>query len=339
VEFDHRDTMSRYMERIQEGKSHLLGPSSTGKCIKQSAYQYLGIKPSRYDSKDKADLGSLLHLGWSALITAEFDPSEREPDVRINVPHLPRGGSADDVDWLNRIVTDLKSANARAWQRFIDRDGPYENYWDQAELYAFGLWATHGGNWTMRLVVINTETGERVEFTRAADPIRGETLAKDLSRRHDRLETARLLSTAGEDPLALVETFEREGNGPGRGFPCDWCPFIAQCWPEEADGLSAQAQTVVDNPDEVAAKAAEYMVASRAESEAKKVKYDAQAYLRGIEGVFGSYKITTTGGKPSPDEPDPDAMIDLLSMLGQTIPMRSGPVRSSYPRVTKVKGV
>lgn len=333
-----RDTMTRYMDQNQAGKSHLLGPSSVGKCFKQSAYQYLGIVPDRVDNKDKADLGTLLHLGWSALIAAMYDPKTREPDVRVTIPHLPRGGEADDVDWSQYIVTDLKSANARAWQAFIDRDGPYENYWDQVEIYAFGLWTEHPDPWTLRLVVINTETGGRVEFTRPADPKRGEAMAKALGERHAELAGAVRLVEAGADPLEVVETFPREGNGPGRGFPCDWCPFIEQCWPEARDGLSPQAVTVVDDPQEVEDKAGEYMDASQRESAAKKDKYNAQAYLKGIEGTFGRYKITTTGGRTGPDEPDTEAMVELLALLGHAIPMRGGVVRSSYPRVTRVKG-
>jgi hypothetical protein len=330
MDLDFRSTLQRYMDANQEGRSHLIGPSGVGDCYRKQAYRYFGTPQSDYRGKEKADLGTLLHLGWSAMLAAMFKPMEREGDVRIDVPGLPRGGSADDVDWANRIVTDLKSANDRAWQAAINRDGPYENYWDQTEVYAYGLHAQYGGQWTLRIVLFNTEKGGEVEFTRPADPVRGERLANIMAARHEALTFAVEQGGAPED-------FPQEGNGPGRGFPCDWCEFVTTCWGEAEGDLTPQAQTIVDDPEQVASYAEQYLTASAEESAAKKRKYDAAAFLSGIRGTFGGFTVSRTKDGEGSDEPDVDAMVALLASAGTPIPTLFKPGRRGYVKVNRVK--
>jgi hypothetical protein len=330
MDFDFRSTMQKYMDRNQEGKSYLIGPSGVGACYRQQAYRYFGTPESDFRPKDKADLGTLLHLGWSAMLKAMFDPEERRGDVRIEVPGLPRAGESDDVDFVNRIVTDLKSANDRAWQAAINRGGPYENYWDQDEVYAYGLWLKYGGDWTLRIVLFNTEKGGEVEFTRAADPERGKRLAEIMAARHSALATAVIMGGKPED-------FPREGNGPTRGFPCDWCEYVTECWPDWEGDLSPQAQTIVDDEGTVEAYAEQYLTASAAESAAKKAKYDAAAFLSGIRGTFGGFTVTRTRDGEGSDEPDVDAMVTLLGDAGIPVPTSFKPGRRGYVKVGRVK--
>jgi hypothetical protein len=329
-DFDFRSTMKKYMDSIQEGRSHLIGPSGVGDCYRKQAYTYFDTPVSDYRPKDKADLGSLLHLGWSAMLAAMFDPTERRGDVHIDVPGLPRGGSSDDVDFVNLIVTDLKSANDRAWQAAINRDGPYENYWDQAEVYAFGLYSQYGGQWTLRIVLFNTEKGGEVEFTRPADPVRGERLANIMAARHEAL-------TFAVEQGGRPEDFPQEGSGPGRGFPCDWCEFVTTCWGEWEGDLSPQAQTIVEDPALVEAYAEQYLAAAAVESKAKQQKYDAAAFLSGIRGTFGGFTVSRTRDGEGSDEPDVDAMVALLGSLGQPVPTSFKPGRRGYVKVGRVK--
>lgn len=330
MDLDFRSTMQKYMDRNQEGKSYLIGPSGVGGCNRQQAYRYFGVEPSDYRPKDKADLGTLLHLGWSAMLAAMFDPSERAGDVHIDVPGLPRGGSADDVDWKNLIVTDLKSAADRAWQSAVNRGGPYENYWDQVEVYAYGLHAAHGGDWTLRITLFNTEKGGEVEFMRPADPERGARLAAIMEARHNALALA--VSLKG-DP----EEFPQEGNGPNTGFPCDWCEFTSRCWGDWQGDLSPQAATIVDDPDKVIAQAAIYLAAREAESAAKKRKDGAFAFLRGIIGEFGEFRVGKTRDGEGEMVPDVEAMIAYMTANQQPVPELFKPGRKGYPTVTRIK--
>jgi hypothetical protein len=330
MDLDLRSTMQKFMDAKQEGKSGLIGPSGVGDCYRKQAYVYFGAEPTDYREKGKADLGTLLHLGWSAMLAAMFDPKERRGDVRVEVPGLPRGGESDDVDFVNLIVTDLKSANDRAWQSAINRDGPYENYWDQVEVYAYGLHAEYGGQWTLRIVLFNTEKGGEVEFTRPADPVRGERLANVMAARHEAL-------TFAVDEGGQPEDFPQEGNGPGRGFPCDWCEFVSGCWPDWVGDLSPQAQTIMDDEGTVEAYAEQYLTASAAESAAKKLKYDAAAFLSGIRGTFGGFTVSRTKDGEGEDVPDADAMVALLGSLKQQVPTMFKPGRRGYVTVKRVK--
>jgi hypothetical protein len=224
----------------------------------------------------------------------------------------------------------LKSANDRAWQAAINRDGPYENYWDQAEVYAFGLYSQYGGQWTLRIVLFNTEKGGEVEFTRPADPVRGERLANIMAARHEAL-------TFAVEQGGRPEDFPQEGSGPGRGFPCDWCEFVTTCWGEWEGDLSPQAQTIVEDPALVEAYAEQYLAASAVESQAKKQKYDSLAFLKGIRGTFGGYTISQVNDGPGEDVPDVDAMVTLLGDAGTPVPTVFKPGRRGYPRVSRVK--
>jgi hypothetical protein len=329
---DLRDTMTKFMDAKQEGKSGLVGPSSAGKCYRSLAYRYHGTPASDFRSKDKADLGTLLHLGWSTLIASAYPAHERESDVLLEWPELPRAGEADDVDWVNRIVTDLKSANGRAWQAMVDRGGPYLNYWDQAEMYGLACARlTDSSDWTLRIVLLNTETGERVEFTQPADPERGKALVDALAERHAALMMSVDLGGSPED-------FPQEGKGPGRGFPCDWCEWVSRCWPDPTGGLlSPQAATIADDPDAVAQAAADYKRFAALESEAKKGKYDAQAFLRGIVGTFGEWSVSQTKDGEGEEVLDEDAAIAALTAAGIPVPTLFKPGRKGYPLVRRAK--
>lgn len=331
-DMDFRDTMSRFMDDKQAGKSGLVGPSSAGKCYRSLAYRYHGTPVSDFRSKDKADLGTLLHLGWSALIASAYDPVEREADVRLSWPELPRAGEADDVDWANMVVTDLKSANGRAWQAMVDRGGPYLNYWDQAEMYALAcsrLTETLG--WTLRIVLINTETGERVEFTQPADPERGKALVDALAERHAAL-------TMSVDLGGSPEDFPQEGKGPGRGFPCDWCEWVSRCWPDPTGGLlSPQAATIADDPEAIAQAAAEYKRGAAMEAEGKKLKYDSGAFLKGIVGTFGEWSVKQSKDGEDQTVLDEDAAIAALTAAGLPVPTLVKPGRRGYPIISRAK--
>jgi hypothetical protein len=329
MDMDFRDDMSRYMDAKQEERSPLVGPSSTGSCIKQLAYRYNGTPKTDVVSKDRADLGTLLHLGWSQMIRSMFAPEDREPDVRLEWDELPRSGEADDVDWANRVVTDLKTANGRSWQAMVDRGEPYDKYWDQVEMYALSLSRSTHDDWRIRIVLLNTETGVRYEFERPADPVRGKALVDELADRHARITAS---MDAGEEP----DVFDREGKGPGRGFPCDWCEWATACWPGERDGMSPQAVTIVDNPELIAEAAASYRTGMEMESAGKKIKSDSAAFLKGITGTFGDWKVAQVPDGREQSVPDEQEMLSMLSQAGMPIPMVTKAGRRGYPRVSRL---
>src|SRR5262245_17349672 len=219
---DLRSDLHRYDDGKPRTHQQSVGPSDTGGCRRQHAYRWHDTpKDSAPRSEAAARLGTLLHLGWSVMIKRLDDPG-RQADVKITLPGLPAPGYADDVDYTHRVCTDLKSTSDRAYQRWITYGLP-ERMWDQVEIYAYGLYVQHTpelpGDWTLRIVLLNRETGHETPFERPADHDRGRLLTDALAAEQARLE-------ASGSPYE----FPRDGAGPGRGFPCDWCPWLRTCW-------------------------------------------------------------------------------------------------------------
>jgi len=340
---DLETEFSAYMRERQEERSYFIGPSGASRCIKQQAYQYLEIEPPKKRSTDAADLGTLLHLGWSALIKAQFDPSEREADVKITIQGMPRDGSADDVDWVNRIVTDLKTAKDTVFQSWLNKGTPYEEYWGQLELYALGLRQMYGGDWTMRIKAINRETGAQQDYERPADPEVGLALAAKAAAKHTVLMASVENAESGADPLEIVDLYPREGKGPGRGMPCDYCDFASLCWSEPDPGspYSPQSDTIREDREALGQVAAEYLEASAESRKWEERRKDAAAFLKGVVGVFpgpdgGNFSITQVGGNEK-SAPDCEAMQSTLKGLGLSIPMKEYKT-ARYARVVKKKG-
>ena len=335
----NEDPLVGYMAGNQEGRSPFIGPSSLKNCYRRHAFAYLGVPASDEVGTDMADLGTMLHMGYSALLREQFAPDERRPDVEIRTAGMPRSGSADDVDFANRVVTDLKSTSGRVFQSWIDQGGPYASYWDQLEVYGLGLHQMYGGIWTLRILGIDRDSGRRLVWEREQDIEAAELLVGLVSERHAALMDAVAMVDAGADPLEVVDGFPREGRGPGRGFPCDWCQFASVCWPApSSDDGTPQSETVRGDDAEVGRFAAEYMEAAAEARKADARKKDAQAFIKGLDGEFpgpdgGVFKISTVAGR-SKRVVDCEAAALRLAELGEEVPMKLQ-VGASYPRVMR----
>jgi len=348
---DFTPEVSAYRAYMDDRQAHhgartALGPSAANKCYRQAAYEYLDVTPSNPRGTGAADLGTLLHLGWSAMITSRYSPDERQADVPIQPEGLPRPGEADDVDWVNRVVTDVKTAKATVYESW-GRNGVYEDYWDQVEVYALGLRQQYGGDWTLRIMAINRETGEYVPYERAADPVRGYELVAKIADRHASLvqDQMRLLDKEQDERLAVVEQYPREGKGPGRGMPCDYCPFVDMCWPDPT-GPDGTPQSATMDPDDMAAigsLASEYLALSATGKKAFDARDDIKPFLAGLDAVVPDpqdpeYELTVkmVGGNPGKPEYDCEAMAERLEELGYAPIMRET-TTARYVRVGRRK--
>lgn len=289
-----------------------LGPSDTGRCLRQAAFAHHGIPPTDDRSRGQARLGSLIHAGWSAMLATRPEWMHREPDVEIQVPGLKAVGHADDVDWQRHVVNDVKTVNGRRWDRWVTF-GVSEDAWDQVELYAHGLrWTVNPGPWSVRITVINRETGDEAGYERPSDPARGAWLA-------ERLVDRQALLDASRSPQDIA----REGSGPDRGFPCDYCDWMTACWPPAEGDLTPQAVTIAEDPEAIEAAGEDYLAAAEALKKFDDAKKDARAFLGGIpKGDYGHVRIGWRGGRPGPPEPDPAAAVALLEQMGVEVPMR-----------------
>ena len=339
------DDFGDYMADKQAGKSFILGPSSASACYRQSAYRYLDVEPSNQVSADAANLGTLLHLGWSALIKSRYTQYERDVDVPLQASGMPRGGEADDVDYVNRVVTDLKSTKDSVFQMWM-RQGPYDHFWEQLEVYALALRERHGGDWTLRIMAFNRETGQSESFERPADPEVGRAIVDRIATRHEALVAAQAqtFTTNQDRAIDVAEQFPREGKGPGRGFPCDWCPFLDTCWPDPTSDDGTPQSATVDPEDQavIAAFAVDYLEARATESKAEKAKKDAAVFLAGLDTAVPDprdpdYELTVkmVGGNPK-QVPDCEAMAEKLESLGFA-PIVKDVFTARYPKVGRRK--
>jgi len=299
-----------------------LGPSDTDRCLRQSGFSHHGAPKTDDRSRGLMLLGSLLHLGWGEIVKAAGDPM-RQSEVTIEIPGLGADGHADEVDYRTKTVVDLKTTSDRRWVRWVTV-GPERSAWDQVELYAYGLWWKEHHDteradvdpeqpWTLRIMALNRETGSLEPFEQPADHERGARLAERLVDRQARLDA----STSPED-------LPREGAGPDRGFPCDYCDFVTVCWPEPEDGRSPQSETIAHDPAAIAAAAEDYLAHREIASKAKSGQDDARAFLQGIpEGDYGTVRIKWSGGRPLPPKPDVDAIVEALTLAGVDVPTKA----------------
>lgn len=339
-----------YMDERQaaHGARFALGPSAASKCYRQAAFEYLDIEPSeppesKARNTNAADLGTLLHLGWSAMIRSRFSPERRQADVPLHAEGMPRGGEADDVDYRERIVRDVKSTKDRVFDMWL-REGPYESHWEQLEVYALALRQQYGGDWTLCVVAINRETGQVEEFMRPADPEVGRAIVARIADMHLTLTRA-AIRASDDDALSIVEEFPREGKGPGRGMPCDWCPFLSACWPDPTgpDGTPQSATMDPDDMEAISSLASQYLTASAIAKKAYDQRDDIKPFLSGMDVVVPDpedpeYELTVkmVGGNPGKPEYDCEAMAERLESLGYAPIMRET-TTARYVRIGRRK--
>lgn len=320
------DDLSVYIASREHSGDEGISPNKVSSCYRQNAYRMFHVEPTNLRPTGAADLGTLLHLGWASMIGSTYPPEIRAAEVELRLEELTRRGFADDVDFANRIVTDLKSAKAVVWQNWVNRGIP-QDHWDQTEVYALALRRLLGGDWTMRIVALNRETGEREEFLQEADPERGLALVQ---RAQARERSIALGIEQGQTP----EQFPREGRGPGRGYPCDYCDWLDHCWPPVGpdDPRTPQSASIEGDAEAIAAHLAEYAEAAPAASKAKAAQADARSFLAGLPaGTYGDFRLWWSGGRDKDPVPDCDAMMAAFPLLAAAIIDLVGVACASHP--------
>lgn len=273
----HGKTMTAERERG-------LGPSDAFRCRRALGYRERGEPITNPRDEAQSMLGKWIHDGIARAIEARYAPEERG----VNVPLRPRGfvrdGEADDVWWARLLLTDVKTKSARAFE-YVVNYGPSRGDLGQTMLYARAAAQKSGtdeNDWTVRLLYVNRDKGgmhaEVLPFDKAlADEAQTWVLVAQEQ-----------IDDGGEQP--------REGNGPGTGFPCDWCEWANVCWDVDnaPSGVTPQAHVLtVDDP--AADEAAEaYLAASKRTSEAKKEQDAIKARLR--IGTSPKFEVRYTGG-------------------------------------------
>lgn len=313
-------------------ESNAVGPSDSGRCIRQIGYRISGapLEPLDDDSRNDALIGTLIHKGITDAISSLYDPTVRASEVRVHIPGL-RDGAADDVWWEQRTIIDYKTKSARAFEWLGNRlwlDAVDEKEKAQVDVYAYALNGAHGAGTirTCRLAYICRDTGETREIEWEYVPADGERAWRALRTMHETVTSVD------------VETLPREGAGIGLGFPCDWCPFRARCW--QIDTVPAPRGAVSQfTPDEaVASLVADYIVLGAEATKATQRRKEVREQLVGIEYEDADFTLRWTGGKETEVvEVDDEALLTAAVRAGVKVPMHRVHKRSPLTIRAKAK--
>jgi len=238
--------------------------------------------PPQY--RRQAALGGIIH-DRAAEVRAKRYPWRRY-EFEVTIPGLDKKGRVDEYDPILGEVTDNKTVGVRKWE-YVGDDGPAESAWGQGLLYALALDAMGLPVQTVRIIVINRDTGGEEHFRRPYDPTAAQRVLDDL------VELATMLDLGVVPP--------RDGTGPGTDWQCRSCFALSHCWNVDAAaaaGRLPESYTLLgeEPSDETIAWAAEQlMVARRAVKAAKAAEDAAKDLMEGIEpGEYGDYVVSLT---------------------------------------------
>jgi ubiquitin len=266
---------------VPSGKS---GPrvSDAGGCPRSVWYREqppADFVPDVVDQR-RAALGTIIHKRAEAVRSRLYP--WRLYEFTVTVPGLDRPGRVDEYDPVLGEVTDDKTAGSRKWE-MVGADGPTADAWAQGMVYGLALDDMGWPVKTIRIIVINRDTGQEEHFRRDFDPAEARADLDDL------IELATMLD------LGIVP--ERTGVGPA-SFPCSWCVAKSHCWNIEAAdaaGRSPESYTLLGpDPDDKVIEWAGVRVieARKAATDAKKAKDEADALIDGVKaGTYGDVTI------------------------------------------------
>lgn len=301
------DTLKAWNDKQQAERSNRLGPSDAGKCRRSLAYRLHNVEPTEVVESKAALVGTLLHLAYAQVIDGTEEG--REAEVEIEIAGLSRSGTADNVHWIDRVVTDLKTLDPSRFDAWKDHGVP-EQVWEQIGLYALGLADKSGkDDWLMAVAALDRRSGRMMDFVQEWDRDWAEGIRDHLVW----LEQSLL----DNDPEAAPK------DGKGRGSaPCSYCPWLTRCL-GAADPEPVEAIELTEI-EKIRAReaAAEYLDALAIKNAADARQKAARQTLAGISGDVGGFEIRWSGGRDK-TEADVPAALELLEQLGAAIPEKS----------------
>lgn len=311
-----KDLLQTWLDIGQENRSASLGPSDAGSCRKALAFRLHSIPPTDVSESGAAMVGTMIHEAYATAIKTQFPSDVRGAEVPVPISGLKRSGTADDVDYANRIVTDLKTLDPSRFDAWKDY-GPPEAVWEQISLYVLGLDEQYpteadpltGISWLMRVAAVCRRTGRIEDYVEPWDKARAQNLRDHL--------------VALEADLLANDPDDAPKDGKGRdSAPCSWCDWATRCLgetdpePNPADLLS-EAQK-----EEARIAAEEYLTALATKNEADARQKTARTKLADIVGDVGGYVIKWSGGREK-TEPDSKAALELLQELNLPLPEKT----------------
>ena len=303
------EAFRHFTSQVQQAREDLLAltMSGLGGCSRQGAYRLARTPPSEdttYGQMREANIGTMIHLGLLPHLAAVLDGVEEVP-VTLRAAGLIINGRSDLYSASLRLVADLKTVG----QHRMASLGPVASHPHRMQVGGYALaieQAGHAVDWIAWLYLDRSSGQDRVVVERFDDDVR----AMITRRCHE-------LATYAETPDAAP----RDERGPGLSIICDQCPWLRQCWGQDATPGMIGAQRVLCHDNAAVEQAiAGYKDAAQREREAKSEKEFYRAMFSGFEaGAYGEWEF---GWSSAGRTEDKDAAVALLAEAGIPLPKR-----------------
>lgn len=282
-----------------------IGISALGRCRRRNAYALArkpvsDIPPPREGRA--ANLGTWEHEGFLRRM-AELTGGIAEAKVEVKIAGLTFKGSIDLL--LPRLPVDLKTVGEHGLTPVRRTMDVKEEFLYQEGGYGLGLLQAGEPPTSLAWIVMDRANGQDEAVVK---PFTNEIALKVIDRVEELQEWA-------ENP----DEAPRDEWGPGLSFACDECPWLRQCWGEDAVPGDIRAVTARTDP-EVQAALAEYDRGRTMESEGKKIKERAMARVE--HARYGQYGPWRYGRQKETDMIDEREMVRILTRLGIPIPKK-----------------
>lgn len=283
--FEQADDLQKHLTRTADRRISMLRARQVARIWKRDELSLRAL--ARRISMSAPRASELLQLAHAkaAEVRAKRYPW-RWYEAEVDVPGLDKKARIDEYDPILGEVVDDKTAGSRKWDVVGDQ-GPADSAWGQVLLYGLALDELGLPIQSVRIIVINRDTGMEEHFRRAYDPAAARRVLDDL------IELATMLD------LGVVPA--RDGTGPGTDWQCRSCFALSHCWNVPAAMGAArtpESYTLLgeDPSDETIVWAAERLLQARAAVRAAKDEEDyAKELVEGIEpGEYGEFVISRT---------------------------------------------
>lgn len=298
-----------YTTAAQQAREDLyaLTMSGLGGCTRQAAYRIARTPPSeplRHGEMREADIGTMIHEGLLPHMALLLGGTEEVPVV-LRSGSLTIKGRTDLYSQELAAVIDLKTVGIYKFGALAEDVNRSHRY--QVAGYAQAvIQSGRAVDWIAWVYLDRSSGAEHV----IVEPWTAELEALVADRCQE-------LETFAEDPSAAP----RDERGPGLSYVCDGCPWLRECWGEDAEPGVVGAQRILAHDHAGVAQALALYDAARAKEKAALAdKEFARAMFSGYDpGSYGEWQFTWANASRAPDK---DAAVRLLAQAGIPIPTK-----------------
>lgn len=298
-----------FTAQVQSERDDLyaLTMSGIGGCTRQAAYRLARTTPSEqmtWAEMREANLGTMMHLGLLPHLAPLVDGTE-EIGVTLTAHGLTIHGRSDLYTEALRTVADLKTVGTYKFSAL----GSTANRAHRLQVAGYAQAVAQSGrdvDWIAWMYLCRSSGQDHVMVEQFDQPV--------LDALDQRLVE---LATFAEDP----EAAPRDERGPGLSVICDGCPWLRQCWGEDARPGEVGAQRVLVRDNDGVEQALKlYDDARVRERNAAADKEFAKAMFSASEqGQYGAFEL---GWSSAGQTDDKDAAVRMLRDAGIPVPQK-----------------